>query len=214
MDFLHSLVQTVIGLRPDGTVHVLWAKRFAGFNPDEVMSEIAKAHRYYGCKMLFADFGVGFDKNILLAHRFGVPVVQIMYTRQNKLLSYNPFMDTHRWTVDKVTAMELMFLSIKYGRVCFPPQEEFKKYTDDLLSPYEVISEVGGLTTRSFNRNPNHPDDFCHALCFALMGLFKITGNSIVDVVPGHAMGANDIINGAPTPDHLSPDDIMTSVRG
>lgn len=207
-------VHTIIGLRPDGTVHTLWAKRFAGFNPDEVMVEIAKAHRYYGCQMLFADFGMGYVQNVLLANRFGLPVVQIMYVRQNKLLSYNPYMNNPRWTVDKVTAMELLFLSIKYGRVFFPPQEEFKKFTDDLLSPYEQVTEVGGLTIRSFNRNPNHPDDFCHALCFALMGLFKISGNSIVDVVPGHAMGANDVMSGAPTPDHLNPDDLMASVRG
>ena len=207
-------VHTIIGLRPDGAVHTLWAKRFAGFNPDEVMGEIAKAHRFYHCQMLFADFGMGFDKNIMLAQRFGVPVVQIMYTRQNKLLTYSPFLDNPRWTVDKVTALEILFLSIKYGRVLFPPQDEFKVYTDDLLSPYEVITEVGGLTTRSFNRNPNRPDDFCHALCFALMGLYKITGNSITDAVPGHALGVDEISGGAPTPDHISPDDMMSSIRG
>jgi hypothetical protein len=59
-------VHTVIGVRSDGHIDVLWARRFVGFDPDEVMSEIARTHRFYGCRMLAADFGVGFDKTILL----------------------------------------------------------------------------------------------------------------------------------------------------
>jgi hypothetical protein len=165
--------------------------------------------------MLAADFGVGFDKNVMLETRFGLPVVQIMYTQQNRLLNYNPILGHHRWTVDKVTALELLFLAIRYGKVFFPPQDEFKIYTDDLLSPYEEMIESGGLTHRRFARNPNRPDDFAHALCFATMLSMKLMNSEIINLVPAHALGATDMAGEGvpPTIDHIDPADILAALN-
>jgi len=208
-------VHTIIGVKPDGKIDVLWARRFVGFDPDETLKAITQAQRYYGCRMLAADFGVGFDKNVLLERQFGLPVIQIMYTKQNRLLNYNPILGHHRWTVDKVTALELMFLAIRYGRLQFPPQDEFKIYTDDLLSPYEELIESGGLTHRRFARNPNRPDDFAHALCFATMLAMRLMNSNIVNIVPSHAMGAQDMEGEgtAPSIDHVDPADILAALN-
>jgi len=208
-------VHTIIGIRPDGQMHVLWARRFVGFDPDEVLQQIAQAHRFYGCHMLAADFGMGFDKNIMLEQRFGMPVVQINYVRQNRLLHYNPFLGHHRWTVDKVTALELLFLSIKYGKFLFPPKAEFDIYTADLLSPYEEITESGGLTSRKFLRNPNRPDDFCHALCFAGLLAMRLMNVDITKIVPSHAMGAEGMPGEGvpPTLDHVDPAEILAALN-
>jgi hypothetical protein len=107
---------TVIGIRRDGNIAVLWARRFIGFDPDEMLTEIARAHRFYKCAMMAADYGMGFDKNVMLENRFGIVVVQIMLVRQNKLLGYSPTLGQHRWTVDKTTSLEILFLAIKYGK--------------------------------------------------------------------------------------------------
>lgn len=40
-------VITVIGIRPEGRIDVLWARRYRGFDPDEQMEDIAKVCRYY-----------------------------------------------------------------------------------------------------------------------------------------------------------------------
>ena len=207
-------VHTIIGIRPNGEIHVLWARRFVGFDPDEVLKEIAQAHRFYGCRMLAADYGMGFDKNIMLEQRFGIPLIQIMYTRQNRLLMYNPALGHHRWTVDKTTALELLFLAIKYGKIFFPAKEEFDVYSQDLLSPYEEVVESAGLTSRRFLRNPNKPDDFAHALCFATMLGMRLMNSSITNVVPEHAMGAQDMdaVGVAPTLQHIDPADILTGL--
>lgn len=190
-------VHTIIGIRPDGAIHVLYARRFVGFNPEEVLQTIAQAHLYYNCKVTAADYGMGFDKNIMLEHRFGLPIVQIMYCRQIQLMNFNPSMGHPRYTVDRTTALELMFMAIKYGKIHFPPQSEFQTYTDDLLAIYEEVTE-SDIERRYFARNPNHSDDFAHALCFACLAAMRSMDTSILDVVPDLPMtrvGAPPIIH-------------------
>lgn len=206
-------VHTIVGVKPDGKIDVLWARRFSGFDPDTTLRDIAQAHRFYNCHVTACDFGMGFDKNIMLGQRFGLPIVQIMYCRQNKLLGYNPIGGQPRWTVDRTTAMELLFLAIKYGRIFFPPQEEFKIFTDDLLSPYEEVTESVGMTSRHFLRNPNRPDDFCHALVFATLAAMKLVNSSIMDLVPGHAFDPDSVTaGGVPQLDHVDPNEIMAAL--
>lgn len=206
-------VHTIIGVKPDGNIDVLWARRFSGFDPDETLKQIAQAHNFYGCRLLAADFGMGFDKNTMLANRFGLPVVQIQYLSQNKLLSYSPLLGQHRWTVDRTTAMELLFLAIKYGKISFPRKDDMLTFTPDLLSPYEEVIETGGIGHRRFNRNPAVPDDFFHALVFSTMTAMRLMNNSILDIVPGHALGAyrQSGVGQAPTMDHVDPRDILAA---
>lgn len=208
-------VHTIIGVRPEGKIDVLWARRFMGFDPDEVLNEVARAHRFYKCTMLAADYGMGFDKNIMLEQRFGLPVVQIMLMgNQHKLMSYRPQQGHPAWTVDKTTAMELLFLAIKYGRIFFPPQSEFKLYTDDLLSPYEDINESGGLVTRRFIRNPSKPDDFCMALTFGTLLAMKLVNSSIMDLVPQDAFHGGTMPDGEPAVVNINPEDVMAALQG
>lgn len=43
-------VHTILGVCLDGSIEVLWARRYQGFDPDEVLAEVAKTHYYYGCR--------------------------------------------------------------------------------------------------------------------------------------------------------------------
>lgn len=206
-------VHTIIGIRSDGKIDVLWARRYVGFNPDEMLTEIAKAHKFYKCAMMAADYGMGFDKNVMLQQRFNIPIIQIMLVRQNRLLSYSPTLGQHRWTVDKTTALEILFLAIKYGRIHFPPQSEFKIYTDDLLSPYEEVTESGGLAYRHFLRNPNRPDDFCMALDFACMLAMRLVNSTMVDLIPTSAFQGGTIKSGAPAIVDVDPSDVLAALQ-
>lgn len=205
-------VHTVIGIRPDGQIHVLWAKRYVGMDSDSMLKDIAQTHRFYKCQLLACDIGMGFTQNTLLAHRFGLPVIQINYCRQQQLLTYLPIRGYPRWMIDKVTALELLFWAIRYDRIWFPPKTESDKYTRDLLSPYQEVKEVGGLETRFFARNPSMPDDFTHALCFAVIGALRLTGSSLLDALPDHAMGATQAYAAQPTGDTIDPAELQRSV--
>ena len=200
-------VLTIIGIRPDGRIDVLWAKRYRGFDPDDQLVDIAKACRFYGVTAVAADLGMGMDKNLILAKRFGLPMVQMMYTRQNKLFGKNKSDGaTSRvqcWTIDKVMALDVLFMSIKNGRIFFP-KTGLESFTPDLLSPYETTSEVGGMEHRLYLRSEGQPDDFCHALCFSSMAAMKLMGMNVEDMIPRTAFGGG-ITKGVPLDNVIDP---------
>lgn len=205
-------VITVIGIRPNGRIDVLWARRYRGFDPDEQMTDIAHVCRFYGVTACFCDAGMGLDKNQILAKRFGLPIVQMQYTRQLKLFGKNR--STGRtnvvqcWTIDKVMALDVLFLAIRNRRIFFPKEEVFRStFCPDLLSPYESTTEVGGLTHRLYLRSESQPDDFCHALCFACMGAMKLLGMAVDDMIPSEAFG------GGATPDEPPENDWLQTTE-
>ena len=201
-------VVTVVGIRPDGRIDTLWARRYRGFDPDEQMTDIAHICRFYGVDAVGADIGMGLDKNILLAKRFGLPIVQIQYTRQHKLFGINQSEGRTNtvkcWTIDKVMALDILFLAIRNGRIFFP-KDGFEVYTDDLLSPYETTTEVGGMPHRLYLRNAARPDDFCHALCFACMVAMKLLGMAVDDMIPPEALRGGETPESPPKDDRLDP---------
>lgn len=201
-------VCTVIGIRPNGRIDVLWAKRFRGYDPDDQLVGIAHICRFYGVTAVACDIGMGLDKNIMLVKRFGLPVIQMQYTRQLKLFGKNKSEGRTNtvqcWTVDKVLALDVLFMSIRNGRIFFP-RDGFETYTDDLLSPYETTTEAGGMTHRLYLRSASRPDDFCHALCFASMTAMKLMGMAVDDMIPLGALKRGFTPDKAPTDDRLDP---------
>ena len=202
-------VITVIGIRPNGRIDVIWARRYRGFDPDEQMADIAHICRFYNVAACFCDAGMGLDKNQILSKRFGIPIVQMMYTRQLKLFGKNS--STGRtnvvkcWTIDKVMALDVLFLAIRNGRIFFPKEENFiETFTPDLLSPYESTTEVGGISHRLYLRSEAQPDDFCHSLCFACMGAMKLLGLAVDDMIPEEAFGGGRTDDTPPENDWLS----------
>lgn len=178
-------VHVVIGIRIDGRVDVIYAQRYHAFDPDRMFQNIAKAHYMYKCTMLAADYGLGFQNNLILMNRFGIKVVQMNFVKQNAVLGFHTTnRGDDRWTVDKTSGLRAMFMAIKYGRVYFPPYLEFEPYTMDLLSPFEHVVESSGLTHIVYMRDPARPDDFAMALCFVLMMASKIAGIDILDLIP------------------------------
>lgn len=203
-------VYTVLGVCPDGSIECIWAKRYQGYDPDDVLPDIARTARYYGVRITFADYGMGFDKNVLLAKRFGLNVVQIQLCHQNSLMEYSPTLGYPRWMVDKTTALDLMFMSIKYGKIHFPNGELFRIFTADLLSPYEEVVDHGELAHRRYVRNPSRPDDFAMALCFGTMGAMKMEHGTITELIPGGAL--QDVSKDAPQFTKVDPAEIMKAL--
>lgn len=204
-------VHVILGVRRDGVIDVIWARRYHGFDPDEMLTEIAKTHAFYRCKVCACDYGLGFDKNVMLERRFGMPVVQLQLCRQHALMNYSPALGHPRWMVDKTSALDLMFTAIKGGRVRFPPKEEFDIYTKDLLSPYEEVVDKGELTHRRFVRDPARPDDFAMALCFGMLLATKMRSEDITEIIPKDAL---QYTPGAPSYSPLDPTELMKALNG
>jgi len=177
-------VATAVGITPQGTIEVLYAKRYVGMDMEVVLRDIQAMAVRYKASYIAADFGVGFTNNQLLSHRTG-KVVQIQYVRQNKFLSYQELQRVPRWTCDRNTALTLLFWNIKQGNIRFPNKLESENYTADLLSPYEhLIERESGIKRKTFLRDPSRPDDFAHALTFAMLVLYQATNHNALALVP------------------------------
>jgi hypothetical protein len=180
-------VATVVGVTHNGNYHVLFGKRYVGMDPEEVIHDIVRMARAYKADYLAPDFGVGFTNNALLRNR-DMQVVQIQYVTQNRFLNYGELHGIPRWMVDRNTALSCTFYAIRNDRVHFPNVEQSKEYTVDLLSPYESQTEVSsGIVKKHFLRDPNRPDDFCHALTFAMMVLMHLTDDDLLTLKPESA---------------------------
>jgi hypothetical protein len=202
-------VHTIIGVRNDGRVDVLYAQRYYAYDPDRMFVNIAKAHFLHRCAMMAADYGLGFQNNLIMMHRFGIKVVQMNFVRQNTPLQFHTTnRGDDRWSVDKTSALRAMFMSIKYGRVYFPPYLEFEPYTSDLMSPYEHIIETSGLSHIVYLRDPARPDDFAMALTFVLMLAVKLAGLDILSLIPQTAFHGGNA-SGQPKDILVDPNDYM-----
>ena len=192
-------VHVIVGVTRDGKVDVLYAKRYIGYDPDTRLKDIADAHRFYRCRMLVADYGMGFDQNVMLAQRFGIVVVQMQFTgNQKSLLRWSPKLRWPCWSISKHTALTYMFLAIKYGTFRFPSDPHFKYYTQDLLSPFEEVQDRGGVERRVFTRDPAMPDDFAMALCFVSIAAFKAIHGDVTRLIPENGFGVDDPVSGSP----------------
>jgi len=180
-------VTCVIGIKPTGDIDVLFGKRYVGEDIDNVLKDIIKTYRSYRCHLATPDFGVGFTNNTLL-RKNGLEVSAVQYTTQNTFVKFTDINRIPRWTVDRNTALSLVFWGIKNGKIKFPNKEDSAIYTADLLSPYEhVVEESSGIVKRKFLRDPAKPDDFCHALTFATILGLKSINSSLLSIVPEHA---------------------------
>lgn len=185
-------VATVVGITRSGTIHVLYARRFVGMDIEDVVHEIARLARLYRCHYVAPDFGVGYLNNAMLRNK-GLQVVQVMYVKANKFLSPKEMNGNMLWTVDRNTALGLLFYNIKQKRILFPNKDDSQSYTADLLSPFEeLVEQSSGVKTKKFLRDPNKPDDFCHALVFAMMVLYYRTNHSALQLSPQGSMGTEN----------------------
>lgn len=194
-------VHVIIGVKRDGCMDILYARRYVGFDPDTRLAEIAKAHYTYNANFMVADFGMGFDLNVMLIHRFGIRMVQMQFTaNQRSMMHYSPRQGYPCWALDKVTALTTMFIAIKNDQFSFPkagPHTEggFDHFTQDLLSPYEEVVDKGYTEKRQYTRDPAVPDDFAMALCYASTGAYYVMFNGdITKLIPrGTSLGAHTL---------------------
>lgn len=204
-------VLTVLGYSGNGNVDVLFAKRYMGQDIETVVEDVMRTALAYNADLIAADFGVGWTNNTMLRNR-GMNVSQVQYTKSNDFVRYNEIHGIDRWMVDRNTALSIVFWGIKHGKIRFPNFEVMQPYVNDLLSPYESIVEVeAGIKRKKFLRNPSSPDDFCHALTFGTVMALRLVGDSLINVVPEHAMQYQG--NEFPEPDNIDIDAVMSALR-
>jgi hypothetical protein len=175
----------VCGITYNGNIECIHGDVWGGLDITEIFQRITSLATQYQCSFVACDYGAGFHNNQILAIEYQLPVVQLFYVTQGTFLSYAEKMGIPLWKVDRNTALDIVFANIKKQKIKFLAPEYSKDYTAHLMAVIEEKTETSsGKETRKFDRIPDRPDDFLHALTFASMILYQATGHDVIQTVP------------------------------
>ena len=185
-------VGTLVGYK-DGMFDCFAALRPTGL-PDEqrhyVVGDFLKRASSNRLEIVGADAGfVGSVQNPNLALHMHVPVGSIAYGTTKKFFIPQT---NNCFTVDRTTLIYIVLTLIKSGRIRFPKGAWFEQYSRDLLAIYtEDNVNTHGITVRRYSRYRDRPDDFLHALGYAIfMASLGITDLPSMAGMP-HDMSVN-----------------------
>jgi hypothetical protein len=182
----------ICGITYNGNIECIHGDVWGGLDITEIFQRISALATEYQCEFVACDYGAGFHNNQILAIEYHLPVVQLFYVTQGTFLSYAEKMGIPLWKVDRNTALDIVFANIRKEKIRFLAPEYSKDYTSHLMAVIEEKTETSsGKETRKFDRIPDRPDDFLHALTFASMILYQATGHDVIQTVPEAKSGQN-----------------------
>jgi hypothetical protein len=180
----------VCGITNNGNIECIHGEVWGGLDIKTIFKKIVHLTTKYRCDFVACDYGMGFHNNQILTLEYGLPVIQLFYVNQGQFLNPTEKMNIPLWKIDRNTALDVVFDNVKKGKIRFLNPEYSRDYTTHLLAVYEELTEVSsGVRRRKFDRTPDRPDDFLHALTFASMVLYKATDHDVISIVPEKARG-------------------------
>jgi len=152
-------------------------KKFIGKEADYafIHREIPRLMKKWDCKFLGADYGMGEAPNAEIRSRIGYErVVAFQHMREQKeKIKWNSKMPAY--TLGRTSIMTDFFALLKKGKIEFPKWEYSEPFLDDILNIQMEHDETIGKTKYT----SVGPDDFFHALLYAIITLDMYTGKSL-----------------------------------
>lgn len=175
-------VVTVIGIKRDGTIDVLYAKKYRYNDRLGQIDEFVKLYRQFNCSAIAADRGVGITDNAIFRTKVGYECVyEYQYCESKQTLKFNE-QEAYYSTSKRIT-MSLLFTALNKNHITFPKYEEFEDFFNDVLSVCEEVRESPFGIKKFYNRNPEIPDDFIHALNFAIITARLLTLDTVYNSI-------------------------------
>lgn len=185
-------VMCILGVRPIGDYEVIFAKKFKYRNRIDQRKELLTYFKQYGCEAMGVDHGVGLTDNLeLRAATDPSKVYEYHYcgSHNKKILNFLP--EHLMFATDRTRTLSLMFNDMINKKILYPKYEDIKPFFDDILSIYEGVREGPTGKNKYYDRNPKLPDDFAHALNYALITAKLLTKGTILDTIIEHSSTLN-----------------------
>jgi hypothetical protein len=158
-------VVCVLGVTNTGRYEVIDAIKFKHRDRLEQIKVICELYKKYKCFAIGVDSGVGLTDNIILKQRIVGKILEYMYTvAHNYTIRYSREVDIYNISKSKV--LNLIFHDINNGYITFKKEVLKENVFDDILSIYEIVNSHGH---KLYEHNKSVPDDFLHAMNFALI---------------------------------------------
>lgn len=180
----------LLGLLPNGTVHVIYGKRL--LTPHDHLAEASECLRVFkkfNCQIIAHDYtGAGNLREQFLVQSGAVGIDQLIpvhYVRSAKhnIMTFVPATVQHprnTWRVDKARSLQLVATCVKLGTLKFfkydYKSDDEPGLLHDFLALYEnKVPTNYGSDIYTIQRNPNFSDDFAQAVNIGCCGLWQMT---------------------------------------
>jgi hypothetical protein len=182
-------VMTVIGLRGDGKLDILYGRRL--LTPHDHMEEarqIMKVFNAFDCSHLAHDYnGAGSLRETFMIQA-GLPyskICPIVYTRSasKDIMTYHKSQHEHHrdyWLLDKARALQLVCQCFKMKWMRSFKYDKVSKDNPGLLCDFLSLTEnkvemPRGPDIYMIQRSPHSPDDFAHAVTYAAAIIWHVS---------------------------------------
>ena len=176
----------ILGLAPDGKVHIIYGTRHNGADYKRILNEIAITHNKFKAQALASDFGGGNLYNTMLREH------QLINAGSHVIFDYDdpeaPYCAPPKQSqlanmlmlnkTDSLTALYMAIVSAE-PLILAPSWAEFGELMEDFLNNHRVMTEASrakGGRRFVYHRHGSRPDDFMHATNFAFQ-LIKLHYN-------------------------------------
>jgi hypothetical protein len=184
-------VLTVLGMRPDGKIDVVWA--YKSLRTHEHVFEaklVLAALQRFRCSHLAHDYNGAGSLRETLVIQSGFPASQVIAvayhpSAKKNFMVYHPATDDHPrdwYGVDKSRSLQITCEMIKCGLLRFFRYDHVDANTPGLINDFLALLEEKVSTrfvgdTYTITRNPNLSDDFAQACNIGVASLCYLSGN-------------------------------------
>lgn len=189
-------VHSIIGVLPDGTMDLVYARMYAGMNYDDISQNIAKVHHQFKCFAIGGDFGgSAVYVNELKKLVDPLKVVSFKYAGPNTAYVSIPPSSLNfgnLYNLNRTESLTSLIFDIKDCKIRCPSWEFSNTYLQHCLHLVRVPSEAAtGANTFLYQKSGNKPDDFMHSLNFAMTLAKLIIGQPLFEDPAKQAMFTN-----------------------
>lgn len=174
----------VLGLAPDGKLDILHAKKYAGMDYTVIIGDMLKAYRDYKCNAIASDYGMGAVYTMLIRQHVPWQRHFIMQYAAPNCAAFQAVAGSelpNHYSVNKTEAVTNTFISVREGGLRAKSWEDMSYYLTDFLAVHREMNDTPtGKRQFKWNRDPRKPDDFLHAVSFAMTLVKVYTGERVV----------------------------------
>lgn len=181
---LSYTVHSMYGVKPDGRAHLLYAKRYADMNYQEIAGDIVENHLKYKAFGIGTDNGGGQYYNAYLRDCGRIPTDRFLvfnYAETRSVLSRIDRSDMHVFALHRSDSISALINDIKNLRIIFPRWDTVQGFLMDFLNMRRNITETNsGRSVMRYIKHGSKADDFMQSSNYAMMFKRVVTRESTI----------------------------------
>lgn len=192
----------ILGITPSGGLDLVYSRTYAGMAYDDISNHIAETHKKFNCYAIGGDFG-GSAVYVNEIKKLVDPlkVISFKYSKPNSAyLSIPPSSSNfgNLYSLNKTESITSLILDIKNVKVRAPEWSTSKTHLTQCLNLVRVPTESNvGFNEFKYSKAGNKPDDFLHALNYAVTLAKLLQGVPLFEDPAKQRMFANYIQYGS-----------------